>query len=143
MLPSEVSIIKELACNVASELASTNGKIVRKQYKKTGLKTFDLDATYEKASIDDDWSPVGTGMTVNIYDAYGSLQVTFSIPSNSTWDDAITKYPELFATDDEYSENIVYVPLGVPIRKDSGSIVTRDSLIVYNRYYASKYAGFN
>lgn len=139
MLPSEVSVIKELACNVASELDSANGKIVRKQYKKTGLKTFDLDATYEKTSIDGNWNQVGTGMTVNIYDIRGSLQVTFSIPINSTWNDAITKYPELFATVNE--QHVMYVPLEAHIRRGAGSLVTRDSLILDYNYYAGDHAG--
>lgn len=59
-MPCDVGVIKDLAWNVASELSSANGKIVKKQYNKTGLKTFYLAATYTKDSFEDTWTSNST-----------------------------------------------------------------------------------
>lgn len=54
-MPHGVDGIKKLAWNNAYELSSENGTLTKKAYKKTGLKTFTLDKTFTKSSIDEPW----------------------------------------------------------------------------------------
>lgn len=54
-MPHGVDGIQELAWNNAHELSSESGTLTKKTYKKTGLKTFTLDKTFTKSSIDEPW----------------------------------------------------------------------------------------
>lgn len=48
--------IKDLAWNNTYELSNIDGTLTKKAYKKTGLKTFALDKTFTKATLDAAWS---------------------------------------------------------------------------------------
>lgn len=54
-MPHGIEGIQELAWNSAYELSSASGTLTKKAYKKTGLKTFTLDKTFTKSSIDEPW----------------------------------------------------------------------------------------
>lgn len=54
-LPWGVDGIKELAWNNAYELSASDGILIKKTYKKNGLRSFYLDKTMSKQHIDDPW----------------------------------------------------------------------------------------
>lgn len=51
-----VNNIKELAWDNAYELTNAGNLLTKRAYKKTGLKTFALDSTYTKSSLNASWT---------------------------------------------------------------------------------------
>lgn len=66
-MPHGVDGIKKLAWNNAYELSNENGTLTKRAYKKTGLKTFALDKTFTKSSIDEPW------LSNSIFKFYGDF----------------------------------------------------------------------
>lgn len=62
--------IKDLAWNNAYELTNAGSILTKKAYKKTGLKTFVLDSTYTKPSLNASWT-VGE---IPIFEFDGSIE---------------------------------------------------------------------
>jgi hypothetical protein len=58
-IPSVPESIKDLAWQNAYEMYQDEGLLIRKVYKKTGLKSYELKETLQKESLDDFWSEAG------------------------------------------------------------------------------------
>jgi hypothetical protein len=55
VIPCGIDYIKDLAWHNAYELRTEEEKLVKKVYKKTGLKTFYLEKVLQKTDIEDSW----------------------------------------------------------------------------------------
>jgi hypothetical protein len=58
-LPGDVEVIKDLAWNYAYELTPGSKNFTKKVYKKFGIDSYRLEATFQKQSINDAWYTAG------------------------------------------------------------------------------------
>ena len=76
MLPKGIDSIKDLAWNNVYELSISDGTLIKKAYKKNGLRSFYLDKTLSKQHIDDQWvhdGSVDESFSVNMLSSDGYI----------------------------------------------------------------------
>lgn len=69
-MPWGVDGINDLAWHNAYVLGTEENTLTKKQYKKTGLKTYSLYKILQKESIDDTWTPVYGLLDIDTLDGF-------------------------------------------------------------------------
>lgn len=99
-LPHGVAAIKDLAWDNAYELTNTEGTLIKKAYKKTGLDTFFLDKTFTKTDLNASWAVI----SANVFEFDGVLEdheVYKSVATDPAADLYLVRVSDKFFTREE------------------------------------------